>query len=104
MAAREGGQAKQGRNILLLSPFFWPEPISTGKYNSLLAQALTRRGSNVSAVCSHPMYPSWRPMRCDDKLPGITCHRGGLLLRYPKKIWARRMVLELWFTFHAFIE
>jgi hypothetical protein len=105
MAVREGGhEAKQASNILLLSPFFWPEPISTGRYNGLLAQALSRRGAKVRAICSHPMYPSWRPTRCEAQLPGITVLRGGIWVRYPKAIWARRMILELWFAFHAFCK
>ena len=40
--------------ILILSPFFFPEPISTGKFNTALAKALRDKGMEVTVICSHP--------------------------------------------------
>ena len=47
------------KNILIISPFFFPEPISTGKYNTELALALRDKGHNVTFLCFHPFYPNW---------------------------------------------
>jgi hypothetical protein len=47
--------------LLLLSPFFFPEPISTGRYNTFLVQALVDKGVHVDVICFHPLYPNWRP-------------------------------------------
>ena len=88
-------------NLLLLSPFFYPDAISTGKYNSVLVQALVDCGVTVTVVCSHPFYPAWRPVRSADRLESVAIHRGGAWLRYPRSMILRRMVLEAWFALHA---
>ena len=86
------------QQFVILSPFFYPEPISTGKYNSYLAQALVERGHQVTVVCSHPVYPSWRPQPSSVSLPGVHIIRGGANVRYPHRSILRRAVLELWFA------
>ena len=53
-------------NILLLSPFFYPEPISTGKYNTDLVKELVKNRYELSVLCSHPIYPDWR-VNCSNK-------------------------------------
>ncbi|MGA8311311.1 MAG: glycosyltransferase [Terriglobales bacterium] len=88
-------------NILLISPFFYPDAISTGKYNSVLVQALVDRGATVKVVCSHPFYPAWRPVRSADRLDNVDIHRAGAGVRYPRSMILRRLVLEGWFAWHA---
>lgn len=89
------------RKIILVSPFFYPELISTGKANQSLAEAFAAEGHSVTVVCSHPVYPSWVPVRSDEKLPGMTILRGGSWVRYPRSMPMRRMLLELWFAAYA---
>lgn len=91
----------KGVSVLLLSPFFYPEQISTGKYNTTLAQALVERGVQVRVVASHPLYPSWKPQKTDAALPGIVINRGGAWIRYPKSALLRRAILELWYAWHV---
>lgn len=86
--------------ILLFSPFFFPENISTGRYNSHLALALRRAGNNVVAVCSYPFYPEWEVTTSDaNELSGIQSLRGGQWVRYPRSQIFRRLLLEFWYFF-----
>lgn len=87
--------------VLILSPFFYPEPISTGKYNGLVAEGLSRQGARVTAICSYPIYPDWVPQRDPREMPGVSTLRGGGWLKYPQKPILRRAVLEPWFTCHT---
>ena len=89
------------RKTLILSPFFYPEPISTGKYNSSLAQAIIESGRKVIVGCSHPIYPDWAPSYTSESLAGAEIIRGGSYLKYPKSAVARRLVLEIWFSMHS---
>lgn len=89
------------RRARLLSPFFYPERISTGRYNHHLALALVERGYEVEAVCSHPLYPDWRPHPSNETLPGMTIRRGGAWMRYPRSPILRRLLLEGWFAAHV---
>jgi putative colanic acid biosynthesis glycosyltransferase WcaI len=90
------------RSVLLFSPFFFPENISTGRYNSHLALALSRAGADVVAVCSYPFYPEWE-VRTEEigELEDIQCLRGGRGVRYPRSQVIRRFVLEFWYFFFA---
>lgn len=96
------GQEK--RRFLLLSPFFSPEMISTGKYNSRLCTALLETGHSVTVVTSYPLYPDWRPGKTVDAIPGIEVRRGGLWMRYPRHAVPRRLLLELWFSLHCLVQ
>ncbi|WP_018609045.1 glycosyltransferase family 4 protein [Uliginosibacterium gangwonense] len=87
--------------VLLLSPFFFPELISTGKYNTCLAEALVLRGVRVSVVSSHPLFPAWKVMPSRDKMAGVSIFRGGEFVRYPASTFLRRAVLETWFAWHV---
>ncbi|MGC1784705.1 MAG: glycosyltransferase [Acidobacteriaceae bacterium] len=89
------------QQIILISPFFHPELISTGKANQHLAQACAEEGHGVTAVCSHPMYPAWRPVHSQARLEGVKILRGGAWVRYPTAMPLRRVVLESWFAFYA---
>lgn len=84
--------------ILLLSPFFFPEQISTGKYNTYLAKALVLAGHDVTIVASHPIYPNWRAEISNATLPGIEIIRGGGWITYPRSTMLRRAILELWYA------
>ncbi len=91
-------------SVLIISPFFSPEPISTGKYNTALAEALVSHGCSVTVLCSHPLYPGWHPERAGREPKGIVTIRGGLWVRYPKFVFLRRIILELWFSLHVAVS
>lgn len=46
--------------ILLHSPYYAPELISIGKYNTGMAEWLAARGHDVRVVTAAPHYPAWR--------------------------------------------
>lgn len=92
-------KSRNNSNILLLSPFFYPELISTGKYNTHLAAELAKQGFNVDVWCSHPLYPQWKITKSDRKLKDINIIRGGRNVIYPSSNILRRGVLELWYFF-----
>lgn len=92
------------RQLVICSPFFYPELISTGKYNTTLARGLIEAGYEVSVICSHPLYPSWRPKISHETLPGVNIYRAGGFLRYPKNAWLRRALLEIWFCLHSLLQ
>jgi colanic acid biosynthesis glycosyl transferase WcaI len=89
------------QRILLISPFFYPEPISTGKYNTFLAKELVEKGVFVDVICFHPLYPDWRSKNTDATLCGVGIYRGGTWLKYPKKNLLRRVVLEIGFLIYV---
>ena len=86
---------------LVLSPFFYPEPISTGRYNLTMVQGLIDAGCKSTVACCHPFYPAWKVERSDAQLPGISIIRGGGGLRFPKHPMLRRALLESWFAVFA---
>ncbi|MDO6462216.1 glycosyltransferase [Granulosicoccaceae sp. 1_MG-2023] len=87
--------------ILVISPFFYPEAISTGKYNTHMVEALRDAGHDVDVICSYPLYPAWRPAPTDKQLDGVRITRGGLRVRYPASAVLRRLCLEAWFAMFA---
>jgi glycosyltransferase involved in cell wall biosynthesis len=87
------------KKVLIVSPFFFPEIISTGKYNTDLALQLYEQNLEVEVICSHPLYPDWKPQYSNEILEGINIKRGGSWVKYPKNPILRRLVLELWFLF-----
>ena len=89
------------QNIIFVSPFFYPELISTGKANQHLAEAFVAEGHGVTVVCSHPLYPTWVPERSDAEIRGMKILRGGALMRYPNPMPLRRLLLEVWFALYA---
>lgn len=89
------------KDVLLVSPFFYPEPISTGKYNSLIAQEIEGSADSVDVLCSHPIYPKWEVEVTDKQLDNVKAIRGGSWLKFPKNALLRRAVLEVWFLFYV---
>lgn len=89
----------KAKKILILSPFFFPEPISTGKFNTNLVKALNEKGHKVTVLCFHPFYPNWLTKKSNDQIDGVEIIRGGINIKYPKNITLRRIVLELSFLF-----
>jgi colanic acid biosynthesis glycosyl transferase WcaI len=87
---------------LLISPFFYPELISTGRYNTHLSRALVEAGFALDVIAFHPLYPEWQPSPSNKQMPGVRILRGGAGIRYPKSPVLRRLVLELLFTWHVF--
>lgn len=88
--------------VLMLSPFFFPEQISTGKYNTFLAKAFASAGHDVTAIASHPIYPNWRAEISNATLPQIEIKRGGGWITYPRSAMLRRAILELWYAWYVF--
>lgn len=91
---------EERKTVLIFSPFFFPENISTGRYNTHLALALQQQGNAVVTVCSYPFYPEWE-VSTDNiaDLPGIEILRGGSRMKYPGSQVLRRLMLELWYFF-----
>lgn len=87
------------KNIILISPFFFPEPISTGKFNTDMAIALKEKGHNVTVLCFHPFYPKWKTKISNKQLDNITIIRGGKRNYYSSKTFVRRLILEISFSF-----
>jgi hypothetical protein len=87
------------KNILIISPFFYPEPISTGKFNTNFAQGLANQGHAVTVLCFHPFYPNWNSKSSTAQLEGIEIIRGGKNLSYTKSTILRRFILEISFAF-----
>jgi len=92
------------KRILLISPFFSPELISTGKFNTDLVLALRDKGNIITVICSHPFYPNWKPKRSNIQIDGIDIIRGGGNIRYFNKVILRRIILEIWYTFFVLIK
>lgn len=90
--------------LLVFSPFFFPEPISTGKANTHLVQALVKHGADVTVICSHPLYPNWIPERSDAAVQDVKILRGGSWMRYSRRVSLRRIALEAWFAAYAFLQ
>jgi len=90
------------KRILLISPFFFPEPISTGKFNTDLAMALRDKGNTVTVLCFHPFYPDWNPKKSTTQIKEITIIRGGGNIRYSNKTILRRIILEVWYMLFVF--
>ncbi len=90
---------KNSKNILIISPFFYPEPISTGKFNTDMVLALRDQGHQVKVLCFHPFYPKWKVEKSNHRLKGVSIIRGGKNLKYTQKTFVRRMVLEIGFAF-----
>ena len=88
--------------ILVVSPFFHPEKISTGKYNTHMVEALRDSGREIDVFCSHPLYPKWKPEFTSKTLKGVNITRGGLSVKYPSIAILRRMFLEVWFAGYVF--
>ncbi|AUC16629.1 hypothetical protein BTO06_16400 [Tenacibaculum sp. SZ-18] len=86
-------------NITIVTPFFFPEPISTGKFNTEMAIALKNRGHHVKVLCFHPFYPSWKINKSSEDIDGIEIIRGGWFLKFTNNATIRRVILELSFTF-----
>lgn len=90
------------KNILLLSPFFYPEPISTGKYNGIIAKELGVKADTIDVMCCHPIYPKWEVEQTEKQLDGVTAIRGGKWLKFSNNILIRRAILEIWFFLFVF--
>ncbi len=52
--------ARARLRVLLHSPYYAPELISVGRYNTEAAQWLAARGHEVRVITAAPHYPAWR--------------------------------------------
>ena len=87
------------KNILIISPFFYPEPISTGKFNTNFVTELVEKGNEVTVLCFHPFYPGWKIKKSNRTLKGIKTIRGGRNLFFTNRTILRRLILEFSFAF-----
>jgi len=88
------------KKILLISPFFHPEKISTGFFNTKIVEGLENDKNNIVDIwCFHPFYPEWKSRISDDKKFGNEVIRMGANIPYPKKLILRRLILEVTFAF-----
>ena len=99
----ETGQ-KHSDKTLLISPFFYPEPISTGKYNTDLAINLVKQGHEVHVWCYHPFYPDWKIKKSTKQLKNIVINRGGPYVPFFGKQLIDRFILEISFLFFLFFQ
>jgi colanic acid biosynthesis glycosyl transferase WcaI len=99
---QDGTSTRTDRGLLFVSPFYAPEPISTGKYNARLVAALGK-SADITVITSYPIYPQWRPRKVEDAGHDPRVVRGGLRIRYPANPLARRAILELWFAIFAML-
>ena len=91
------------KKILLISPFFHPEKISTGFFNTKIVEGLENDKNNIVDIwCFHPFYPEWKSRISDDKKFGNEVIRMGANIPYPKKLILRRLILEVTFAFLIF--
>lgn len=84
------------KRVLLVSPFFFPEQISTGKWNTYIAKGLAER-AELTVLCLHPFYPEWRVATSNATVEHVDIVRRGRWLRFPNHPLVRRLVLELYF-------
>lgn len=87
--------------VLLISPFFYPEQISTGKWNTHVATSLSNK-CDLEVICLHPTYPEWVVTKSQVQLPGIKIHRRGGGVKFPSSAILRRVILESYFAFTCF--
>jgi hypothetical protein len=86
------------KKAILISPFFFPEKISSAKYNHEFALEL-QANYEVEILCSHPFYPEWKETKVFKDLDGIKITRGSAPFNYPQNNFLRRALLEVWFMF-----
>lgn len=86
------------KNILVISPFFLPELISTGKFNTDMVIGLREREHHVKVLCFHPFYPKWKVKKSEEELDNVEIIRGGKRIFYTQKNIIRRFILEISFT------
>lgn len=82
---------------LIISPFFYPEPISTGLYNTDLASKLLSTGNEVHVWCFHPFYPDWKLKKTHQKIKGLKVKRGKPLIPFLQNQFLDRIILEVAF-------
>ena len=89
------------RKILFLSPFFYPEQISTGKYNSFLVDKLLSNTFEVDVVALYPFYPDWVVTKIVEPFRNANIFRFGAHVSFPKSQVIRRIVLELMYSYYV---
>lgn len=92
------------KKVLIISPFFYPEPISTGLYNTDLALKLVENGYEVHVWCFHPFYPDWKIKKSTKKLRNIVINRGGLYVSFFGIQLLDRVILEISFLLYLFFQ
>jgi len=88
---------------LFVTPFFYPEKISSGKYNTELVRELAKN-AGMHVRCSHPFYPDWIPKQSSAELSNVRIMRGGAWVRYPQSNVLKRLILEAWFCLFVIPE
>lgn len=89
------------KKVLFVSPFFYPEQISTGKWNTYVARGISKH-ADLTVFCLHPFYPEWKISLTSEQLPGINIVRRGRFLWFPGNSLLRRFILEFYFGCASF--
>ncbi len=89
------------KKILFLSPFFYPEQISTGKYNSYLVEKFLEEGYEVYVIAFYPFYPEWVIKKFDGAFKGANVYRYGEWVKFPKSQILRRIILEVQYAYYV---
>jgi glycosyltransferase involved in cell wall biosynthesis len=51
--------SQRSLDVLITSPYYWPEPMGTAPYITGIAEYLAARGHRVAVVAGFPHYPAW---------------------------------------------
>ena len=87
------------QKILFISPFYYPEKISSAKYNKYLVDSLISK-LNVDVYCMHPFYPDWKSKRA---IGNKNTFRPEWLPSFPKSMFLKRLILEFGFLFNTLL-
>lgn len=90
------------KKILIISPFFYPEPISTGVFNTNLVKEIKQKVDSITVLCFHPFYPKWKVKKSSLQINDVQIIRGGKNIFYPKNGTFRRIILEVLFSVFVF--
>jgi colanic acid biosynthesis glycosyl transferase WcaI len=96
---------KRPSSVNFYSPFFYPDPISTGKYNYELVKRFVELDIKTRVFCMYPFYPTWT-ISSDNLIPRepIPIIRFWKRIRFPKSIILRRVILESAFALSVLIN
>ena len=92
-------------SLLIISQFYWPEPIGTPFYVTDFAQWMAEKGKKVSVITGRPYYPEFRLMpgyergKCDNEfIEGVSIYRLPTYVPEGGKA-SKRIVNELYYFF-----
>jgi colanic acid biosynthesis glycosyl transferase WcaI len=95
------------KDILFLSPYYWPEEIGSAPYCTQVAEWIASKGNHVTVIASRPHYPNptlfpdWMDGARDDEVHnGVTILRVGFA-RCPNRRVVNRVLNDVRFALHS---